>query len=194
MTIKVAFVALAMAVATAAAAVPTVYTNEAAFNAAISSATDYNFGFAGTEVLGSSYTLGPVTFAGSVLQSYTDGYGVQTKGVPYIAGFGALLTIGSTTKALGLHLGSYFGFQTTTYTVGGITGTLGVPAPNSTAFIGFIDSSPISATFTNNAELDTIRFTTGTGAVPEPAAWALFVAGFGLVGLATRRRSATIYA
>lgn len=30
------------------------------------------------------------------------------------------------------------------------------------------------------------------GGVPEPAAWALMVAGFGLVGMATRRRRTTV--
>lgn len=34
----------------------------------------------------------------------------------------------------------------------------------------------------------------GTGAVPEPAAWALMVAGFGLVGVASRRRMKAIAA
>lgn len=33
-----------------------------------------------------------------------------------------------------------------------------------------------------------------TGAVPEPASWALLVVGFGLVGVATRRRTATVAA
>ena len=36
----------------------------------------------------------------------------------------------------------------------------------------------------------TLTITEGTGAVPEPASWALMIAGFGLVGIAARRRSA----
>lgn len=34
----------------------------------------------------------------------------------------------------------------------------------------------------------TLRLTTSSAAVPEPAAWALFVGGFGLIGAASRRR------
>ena len=195
MKIKFALVCAALSFASAASAVPTVYTSEVAFNAAISGATTTLFGFAGQEFSGSSYTLGPVTFGSIQLQSYADAYGVPSGGVPYLAAInGGLLTISSTTTALGLHLGSYYGLQTTTYTVGTVTGTLAVPAPSSTTFIGFIDSSPITATFTNNKELDTIRFTTGSGAVPEPASWALLVVGFGLVGVAARRRSSVVTA
>ena len=36
---------------------------------------------------------------------------------------------------------------------------------------------------------DLISYTQGNGAVPEPAAWAMMLAGFGLVGSAMRRRS-----
>jgi hypothetical protein len=41
----------------------------------------------------------------------------------------------------------------------------------------------------NTVFLDNVSASiTPTGAVPEPASWALFIAGFGLVGLAARRR------
>jgi hypothetical protein len=185
--------AMALTVATAAAAVPTIYTDEAAFDAAISGATDYTFGFSGTEFTGTEYTLGPVTFDSILLQSYKDAYGMPGV-VPYLGNYGPLLTISSTTKALGLHLGSYSGIQTVTYTVGSVIGTLDVPAPDDTTFIGFIDSSPISVTFTNDAELDTIRFTTGDGTVPEPASWAMLIVGFGLTGTAMRRRRTAVVA
>lgn len=36
--------------------------------------------------------------------------------------------------------------------------------------------------------LDDVQIGGGTGAVPEPASWALLIAGFGLVGAASRRR------
>lgn len=41
--------------------------------------------------------------------------------------------------------------------------------------------------------VDNIRFDAG-GAVPEPASWALMIAGFGLVGAAMRRRAAAVAA
>lgn len=35
-----------------------------------------------------------------------------------------------------------------------------------------------------------VRFNTATGAVPEPASWAMMITGFGLAGAALRRRTA----
>ncbi len=185
MMIKTAAVCLALLCGTAASAVPTIYTDVTAFNAAISASTTYAFTFAGTEFTGTSYTLGPATFGSDSLQSYNDAYGV-----PYLGNYGSLLTIDSTTTGLGLNLGSYFGAQTVTYDIGGVIGTLFVPSPDSTTFIGFIDSSPVHVTFTNASELDTVSFVAGGGTVPEPASWALLIAGFGLVGVAARRSRA----
>jgi hypothetical protein len=37
-----------------------------------------------------------------------------------------------------------------------------------------------------------VSLTSGVAAVPEPAAWVLMIAGFGLVGSAMRRRAATV--
>jgi phospholipase/lecithinase/hemolysin len=39
-----------------------------------------------------------------------------------------------------------------------------------------------------------VAHTTGIGAVPEPAAWSLMIAGFGLVGTAVRRRAVAVAA
>jgi hypothetical protein len=42
---------------------------------------------------------------------------------------------------------------------------------------------------------DNFRFTAGDGGgVPEPATWAMMIAGFGLVGAASRRRTRTVHA
>jgi PEP-CTERM motif len=44
-----------------------------------------------------------------------------------------------------------------------------------------------------NAGIDNLDFTLSTsGAVPEPASWALMITGFGLVGSAMRRRAAKV--
>ena len=164
-----------------------VYTSAASFAAATSALTNYNFAFTGTEFSGSSYTLGPVTFTSTSLQSYKDAYGVPSGVVPYLANYGPLLTINSTAAALGLNLGSYGGVQPVSYTIDGVTGTLSVPAPNSTTFIGFVSDSPVQVSFTNNSELDTIRFSTAAS-VPEPETYALLLAGLGLMGFALHRR------
>jgi hypothetical protein len=46
---------------------------------------------------------------------------------------------------------------------------------------GVTSSSAVAATFTGTA-------TFAAGSVPEPASWALMIGGFGLIGLAMRRR------
>jgi hypothetical protein len=194
MTFKTVFFAAALTAATAATAVPTVYTNEAAFSAAVANEIGYVFHFADGTSLGTSYQLGPVAFGvNEALFGFADAYGTS-----YLGGFGDL-RIDATTVAVGLHFGSYNGDQTVTYTVGGITGTFVAPAPDSTTFIGFVDVTPVSVTFTNVRELDTISFTTGDQipavvAVPEPASWALLVAGFGVVGAMARRRRTAVAA
>ncbi len=194
MFIKAIFLTLAITTATAATAVPTVYTSEAAFNAAIANATGHAFRFADGTSLGTTYVLGPVSFAvNEALFGFADAYGTS-----YLGGFGDL-RIDAATVAVGLHFGSYNGDQTVTYTVGGITGTFVAPAPDSTTFIGFVDVTPVSVTFSNVRELDTISFTTGDQlpavvAVPEPASWALLVGGFGVVGGIARRRRPAVAA
>ena len=60
-------------------------------------------------------------------------------------------------------------------------------------FIGFTDTSNLITSVRINANndflsVDDVRFAIGKGGVPEPAAWALMLSGFGLVGGAMRRR------
>jgi hypothetical protein len=181
-------VAAALSGASAAAAQTTVYTSLAAFNAAATT-TSYAFTFSDTEFTGATYSLGPVSFASSELRSYNDAYGV-----PYLANFGTVLTITSNFGALGLNLGSYHGSQVVSYNANGVTGLFDAPAPNETNFIGFIGSGPLTITFSNDDELDTVSFLSGTGAIPEPASWILMIAGFGLVGASARRRRAVVAA
>ena len=42
----------------------------------------------------------------------------------------------------------------------------------------------------SDADMNFWAFTTGNGVVPEPASWAMLIAGFGLVGAVARRRRA----
>lgn len=65
------------------------------------------------------------------------------------------------------------------------------------AFIGFTDFgkniSSVSVFVSNDIiAIDDLRFGFGSGGVPEPAAWALMISGFGLVGGALRRRRETV--
>lgn len=88
-------------------------------------------------------------------------------------GTGALL--GSTTSV-------YFNFQNNNRYFMGVT--------SPTANIGSI---VFTRTFDNTG--DTIgldNFVSATGAVPEPASWAMLVAGFGLAGAAMRRRRSVL--
>lgn len=181
-------------------AAPTIYTSQAAFNAATSGDTLYGFPFTVYSDLSPSYTNGPVTFTSSKLHAYNDAYGK-----PYISDndfggkSGNTFTIASTTSALGLFLGSYFGKASYSYLVNGVAGSFTVPARNDTTFLGFTSSSgPVSVVFnvaggndSSNNELDVPQFIAGSaivGGVPEPATWAMMLFGFGGIGFAMRRR------
>lgn len=60
-------------------------------------------------------------------------------------------------------------------------------APESYTYVAWTRSGPGSNTLVADFAPDATRFTAG---VPEPATWALLVAGFGLAGAAVRRRPA----
>ena len=85
-----------------------------------------------------------------------------------------------------------------TYTWSGISTGSGIAAntPFSTYSIFFTAGSAGALTFsigTNSADnvgplLDKVALSIDKAAVPEPAAWAMMLAGFGLVGSAMRRR------
>lgn len=180
-----------------ASAQVTTFNSQSDFAAGTTGNTPYGFDFSAKPLTGTTYTNGPVTFASSGLTSYDDAYGM-----PYITdnNYGSALSntfsITSTTSALGLYLGSYEGNATYTYVVNGVAGSVAVPAPDDSIFLGFANASgPISVTFNvgsginANSELDVPRFVTGNaipGAVPEPASWAMMILGMGAVGFATR--------
>ena len=175
----------------AAQAQTTVYTGQPGFNAATTALTTYGFSFPTTGItLSSPYVRGPVTFstAGSLI-GFNDGhYGASS----YLAddrfnAGGPVYTISSTTTALGLSLGSYFGLASYSYVVNGVAGSIAVPG---TTFLGFTSNSPISVAFTLPAgtELDVTGFVTASAAVPEPATWGLLMLGFAGIGWAMRRR------
>lgn len=172
-----------------AAASVTVFTDQVAFNSAISSSTTYTPVQNASGV--KSYTFGPVTeTVAGFLTTYTGDYG---PGVRSVGAFLSPVSFSSSQNALGLTLGYYIGPQTATYTIDGVSGTITVPDnsanPNS-IFIGFTDTSPISLTFqTDGAEFDTLRVISGSiSAAPEPATWAFLAAGVCAIGWVLRRK------
>ena len=74
--------------------------------------------------------------------------------------------------------------------LGSLSGTLGNPlalAPYSVSFAGVAHSFTVAGA-EGQLGFDDIAF--GTGAVPEPITWTLMITGFGLTGVAMRRRTA----
>ena len=65
--------------------------------------------------------------------------------------------------------------------------------PSNNSRLGRASQSDNSGTF-YNSEIPDASFTVTGGSVPEPASWALMVAGFGLVGSAVRRRQISVTA
>lgn len=94
-------------------------------------------------------------------------------------------------NAIGFNL-AFDGAQTATFG-GGVTGSLALAA-NTNGFFGAISDTAFT-TFTidvsggPNVGIDALAFgTAATAGVPEPATWAMTIAGFGLLGGALRRR------
>jgi hypothetical protein len=169
------------------AASQAVYTDAGAFTAA-TSPTTYNFSFTNpNETVFSPYTLGPATFSGDFTGYNDGGYGT---GVSYLGDY-STLTVTTDAASIGFFLGAYDAPETITYNVDGISGMFNVPGASDTAFLGFSGLSGSSTiTFSNSAELDTVKFLASTmTAVPEPATWTMMLAGFALMGFALRRRA-----
>lgn len=113
----------------------------------------------------------------------------------------ATLTFNQTVNILGFLIGSpdFYNLLTVTSTAGsfGFTpATLGLRTDgdqNVSQYVNFrttsADERILSVSFTNNPAInafETANF--AAGAVPEPAAWAMMIAGFGLIGGALRRQ------
>jgi hypothetical protein len=67
-------------------------------------------------------------------------------------------------------------------------------SPGGLALFSGSVTHPLFAAGTWTAGNTTITATAATGAVPEPAAWAMLIAGFGLTGAAARRRRIAVAA
>jgi hypothetical protein len=113
--------------------------------------------------------------------------GVQSTATVFSLGVGNGLTSGSFTRSFDLSLPSTYGARFT------------ANHPPNTAQARFLDglnSGQVFVTLNTSSGVEGIRGNLNAvpqlNAVPEPASWAMLIAGFGLVGAALRRRRVAI--
>ncbi len=168
--------------AATAVAATTIYTSQAAFDAAAPGVVTFDFPNVGVGPVpvSPSYNLAGVTFASSDENLYSDIYPT-----PYLGDQAATFTISTSKPDLSLELGSYYGPNTYDYIVNGVAGSVSTPLPGSTTFLGFTNpGGSISVTFSVPSELDVTQIMT----VPEPSTWALILVGIGALGGVLRAR------
>jgi hypothetical protein len=209
--------ALALAVASNASAAITVYTDQASFLAAVSgAATD---GFEDISIVNStpsplSRTVGSYGYTASV--STTSFFGAGSNADHWLSTNTATDTVtlqGFTGGVYGVG-GNFFGSDIVgLFALGNVTltatdadGTVSqtIVNANTASFLGFVSSSGVtSVTLASVQPANAFMWPSAnnlilggqadvTTAVPEPASWAMMIAGFGLIGSAMRRRRAVI--
>ena len=205
---SLATVAALVATSTAQAAI-TVYTNQAAYLAAVSSPGVDTF--AGLSITGSTpspltRTAGSYGYTASV--STTSFYGAGTTANPWLSTNTAsdTITFGSFTGGVSAFGGNFFGsnisglFQAGSVTLSATdasgTTTQTIVGATTSSFLGFVSDGALLS-----ASLKSVQPTTGalwatadnltlatTLAVPEPQTYAMLLAGLGVVGAVARRR------
>jgi hypothetical protein len=113
-------------------------------------------------------------------------------------------TSGLTVNSFNLPYGVTYGYnhENTILSLGANTTIGGCGGPYCLFIFGAFEQSPnfFSSSQTTStggfwvAATNTINYTDGTAAVPEPASWALLLTGFGAVGAALRRRRGLVTA
>lgn len=101
------------------------------------------------------------------------------------------------TMAAGSTTGIYFNAVSgspVNYTNGSVVGGIVASDANLSILSGFGRGSNFGTDFSPRNFNGSITYTLGTGAVPEPASWALLIAGFGLTGAVARRRRTAVSA
>lgn len=164
------------------------------------------FDFNGTTAPGYSYTGGQI-FANSVGGVAAAPAQDETPFLAVLGGNTATFSFAKAIKSFSIYIGSVDnynnlrfqgpGFDTGTFSAsvlpGDSTGDQTAGATNRRFFFDFganrVKTVTLGST-SNSFELDNIAVAN----VPEPAAWALMIAGFGLVGAAARRRSTAVAA
>ena len=205
----------AASMAVVAAALPsnaavTQYTDRTSFSTAAGPLVIENFsGFSDGDIAPSS-DLGPFTVSTNGFSSIASDAGIyNVNGSRFLyvqitadtggGGPGSVtFTFDSAITAFGADFESLNNNAPRTYAVVG--GTTFDPLPISPSFLGFVsDTAFTSVTFFNplgNSSddqfgVDNLSFSTSRGGVvPEPATWAMMIAGFGMAGATLRRRRA----
>lgn len=218
MTLKLKALALVAFIAAGpASATVMVYTSQADFDAAASTATTFGFDAGQSIAAGGSpnFQPNPVSFHGLSFKSNVTPADTVTGGQPEVIlisaadtptygqdflsyqneKVGILSEIDSAgTSAIGFSYGDYVFAGPSTITLS--TGDSFVITPSNTpAFIGFTSTAPITSVMIDSPggyDFDLISVST-VAAVPEPAMWALMLVGFGGIGATLRtRRNPTV--
>ena len=195
--------ALAAAASFGSAASAAVYTDQASFLAANPGTSLVSFEGQTTSltpVASDPLTFGGLTFTGVALYNVDSSFWGSVDSLLDNAWNGFIEVSGFNADAVGFYFASNYNSGTaisfkafngateilsTTITGGGVY--------DSFAYFGFDglgDVTSIRLDAANGGFVSIAEVSTGLGAVPEPATWAMFIAGFGLVGAAVRRRSA----
>ncbi len=204
----------ALTAATAANATVTIYTTQAAFNAATTArATDtFNTGVTPGASLGASLTRTAGAYGYTVSDSATTLYGAGTAADPWLSNDtnAAVIRFGSFTGNVSAIGGNFFGSDVggafvasplgLTITATDANGTMTQTLINATTttFLGFVSTNALTsltvqATVPASSYWATVNNLVlgqraATGAVPEPATWGMMILGFGMIGAAARSR------
>lgn len=120
--------------------------------------------------------------AGSYSASYSTVWGYPTTGNFQTDGAGAVSYV------------EFYGTENSSSNVDNFGSWVGDTVFGDAQFVDFLGNyNQIASNSFNNADQWTVALA-GGGAVPEPATWALMLSGFGLAGVAMRRRRAAFAA
>ena len=208
---RIAIVALAATATTAHAAT---FTSETAFATAVPGVTIEDFGtYATGTLVANGGTLGGLTYGfattgglGGVISNQYNTRSGESLAAKQVAGpidpldffYGGdafTVTFASAVKAVGILVNVNLPFGATlTTTSGTAAATYATYDSDTFTFLGLTSATPFtSATFVSSVPLsgsyNVVAIEYGD-TVPEPAAWMLLIAGFGLTGTALRRRAA----
>jgi hypothetical protein len=184
----------------------TLISSQAAFDAAgtISQNTNWDSYGTGWSFPGSPFTVGDLSFVegGQNLIGGIDGYGMLRALFTdnYVAG--TTINIAGSYSLFGLNAANFFSADTVNFTVTTNAGEYFLTSPvlsgaggGALTFVGFRADAGEYFTSVNVYSPNATGFTDvqlGVAGVPEPASWAMLIAGFGLVGATMRRRSGRV--